>query len=268
MSEGGIIRTIFKYLGFVTTATFYASPCVLIYNLIYGRVKVEYTSFAMIVIGLFHAVIWFTFGILRQRDLEIWSNFIGSVLSFIWLIIYLYFYSGKDTVRYSLYLLTLIDLIFELGFIEYDFLYSNCLGEKTREDILRGIASALNVLMYITPGLNILKFFQTWNYKYICGPVAIAGALQNIVWIIIGALGDVDNSFKVYWEKIIANSVSLIITGFQAFFYLKHYNDTVPELEEEEAAKAEKAALIPEKEKEGKHEKKSADVDQAMFDYL
>lgn len=251
-----------KYIGFVTTAFFYTSPCTLIYDLIYTDTPVEMTSFFVIVIALIHSILWFTFGLVNYYELEIWSNFIGTVLCLIWLIIYLYFYSKKNLIKYSIFVFFAIDVVFEIGIIEYDFLTSDKYSNRYKENILRVFASIVNVLMFFTPGLNFGKLIKTKNFRYINIYVAIFGALNTSIFIIIGIVGK-------YKEKIVANIIGLILCLSQIIFYKLKYNKNQRSLKEEKLEiEANEALNQTEKESKKKKRKKSSDVDKEVYDYI
>lgn len=253
-----------EYVGFLFTAVFYSSPCSLIYQLLYKKTKVEHTSLFILVCGLVHAILWFTFGIVTGNELEIWSNFIGSLLCLIWLVIYLYFYANKNTIRYTLYVFTLIDVIFEIGFIEYDFLVSESLTYETKDIVLRSLASVLNVLMFFTPGMNFCKLLRTRNFKkYINLYIAFGGALNTIIWTIIGFVGN-------FLEKKIANITGLILCVTQIILY---FTSCFRVYEDEEDNNLKDVLAPPEIDtkdsKAGKKKrKKSSDVDKEVFEYI
>lgn len=254
-----------EYVGFLCTAIFYSSPCSLIYELVYKGAKVENTSFFVIIWGLIHAILWFTFGIVTGNELEIWSNFIGSLLCLIWLVIYLYFYANKNTIRYSLYVFTLIDVIFEIGFIEYDFLVSESFSFETKDISLRTFASVLNVMMFFTPGLNFCKLLRSRNFKkYINIYISFSGALNTIVWTFIGFFGN-------FLEKKIANITGLILCSLQIFFYFSNCFRVHEENEKENnlldgLGPQENNAKDNKTDK--KKRKKSSDVDKEVFEYI
>lgn len=227
---------ILGYISFVASLIFYLSPSLLLFQLISQKVKIQETSFFAISCALSNGILWSIIRYLTGDKNFDWCNLIGSILCFFYLIIYLYYYSKGNTIKYILYLFTLVDLIFECCFIEHDIIKQSDGGET----LVKIIASIFNVLMYITPGFYIFRFFKSWNYRYIFLPMALVGNINSLLWLIYYIVDEGNER-----SLIISNSLGLIVCLFQTIFYFMNYNKNTPRIIDEEVDDEIKYKLTP-----------------------
>lgn len=158
-----ILQTITPYFGFVTSVLFYICPIFLIYLLQTKQQKIENSSCLGIIASLINCTLWFTWGfapyVMQKKDyfeMLDFCNLIGGVLSLIFLSIYCYHYTKGYNVYLLFYLFSLFDITFEIVYFEIEFSKGDSF--KTKEKIISWIAAVFNIIMYITPGVNIVIY--------------------------------------------------------------------------------------------------------------
>jgi hypothetical protein len=153
----------------------------------------------------------------EESKILTWSLFTGVIISFAWIGIYLYYYY-KDNKKinfyhYLLYLLTIVDILFEIWLIEKDILSDEKI--ENNKLYIQIFIITFNVLMYINPGLNIFKLFSEKNYSYISLPILSIGLINSIVWLLLGIMSD-----NTSWFYIWGNIIGILIGLIQLFLFL------------------------------------------------
>ena len=102
-------------------------------------------------------------------------------------------------------------LIYQLiWFIERDILNYNETS-NSRKNIVKIFSSIFNVLMYVTPGFNIFKFFKELDFDYIILPISIVGLINSFIWLLYGIISnDKDNKYPYIYSNILGISICFI----------------------------------------------------------
>lgn len=210
---------IISMLAFISTIFFSISQIYILY-LVKRNVKkgIKMTSSFSILSCLIYQVIWFFYYKIKEDKNIQWCYFVGIIFSYIWMSIYLFFYSKEmqnKNIYIFLYIFIISDLIFEIWFIEKDIL-ENDENIKRRKNLIRIISCFFNVLMYITPGLNLFKFFKELDADYIIFPISIVGLINSFFWILYGCKSDDKDNKNFY---IYSNIVGLPVCIIQLILY-------------------------------------------------
>lgn len=212
---GEILVTIFGYCGFATAILFFLAPGAVIYGLNKGSIKIKSISGLSIISCYFNCALWtFSSAVLNGNDpgdLQYLGlcNYSGMLICFIWIVIYLYHFTSKKILKFVVYTFTIIDITIELLIVYF---ISKKNESKTINTIMTNIATVFNILMYLNPGLNILRVIQTGNSRMIYLPSVILGLLNSLFWLLFGCC-----SSKMH--AIVANAVGLVICVLLAILY-------------------------------------------------
>ena len=114
--------------------------------------------------------------------------------------------------RYTIYIIALIDVAIEIILIEID----NVKDDKNKK-IPFWIASGFNILMYITPGLNIIQVFKKKKRKLISLTGSIVSSLNCGAWLGYGIVFSGNGCQNL--QIIVANGAGLFICLAQIITY-------------------------------------------------
>ena len=217
---------IISVFAFVSSILFSLSQSYIIYNIKKNKgIVLKNTSSFSIISCLIYQLIWFIYYKRESKNI-CWCYFVGIIFSFSWISIYLFYYSKENQERKNLYffiyIFIILDLIFEIWFIETDILNSNK-EILLRNNVVKIFASIFNILMYNTPGLNIVKTFKELDCGYILMPIIIIGCLNSFIWLLYGIINNDKDNQKIYlYTNII--SISICIIQIVLYFFLRNKN--------------------------------------------
>ena len=220
---------------FISTIFFSLSQSYIVYIIKRNNKEgLKATSSFSIISCLIYQLIWFIYYKKIENNNVCWCYFVGIIFSFIWAAIYLYFLSKdlnkKQNMYMCLYLFMLMDLVFEIWFIERDIL---SFKEKitSKRNIVRIIACVFNISMYTTFGFNIFKFFKELDVSYIILPISIIGLFNSFIWLLYGIVSKDENNKKFYLYTNIFG-ISFCVIQIILFFYFKdRKKETKPDVE-------------------------------------
>lgn len=193
MNEPNSIETIFGLIGIATGTFFYILPLFTIYNLKKGTVDVEETSGMRMFSSFICSFLWIVPSILKEEirnNYFLYCNCLGALLNFCWTILYLYYFTKNNKFRYSIYIIAVIDIIIEISLFEWD-LHRHIMNDQDKLiAICKWVAAGFNIVMYFTPGLNVIRVFKNKNRKLISIYGCFLGALNTGAWMIYGKVDD------------------------------------------------------------------------------
>ena len=251
---------IVSVFAFISTIFFSISQIYIIY-LVKRNLKegLKMTSSFSILSCLIYQLVWFIYYKIKEDKNICWCYFVGVIFSFIWISIYLYFYSKEmqnKNLYFFLYIFMISDLIFEIWFIERDILnYDE--SSKARKNIVKIISNVFNVLMYITPGINLFKFFKELDFDYIIFPISLVGLINSIIWLLYGITSDdKDNKYHYIYSNILGISICII----QLFlFFIFRKNKFEKKISKEKLISDRDSSSTKSKKRKSKKRKKSKD---------
>ena len=212
----------FGSIGIITGTIFYITPLFVIYNLNKGRINVDKTSGMGMFFSLISSLLWMMPIILEDSDKkDIKSSYIffficnclGCLLNFCWTILYLYYFTKNNNFRYFIYIIAVVDVIAEIAFIESDQMNYFKESKDTLIKIYKCIAASFNIMMYFSPGLNIIKVFQQKNRELISITASLIGALNCGAWLGFGIIKE--NDIPI----VVANGAGLGLCIIQIIIY-------------------------------------------------
>lgn len=217
MYEPNTIETIFGLIGIGTGAFFYIVPVFTIYNLKKGTVDVEETSGMRMFSSFICSFLWIVPSILKEEirnNYFFYCNCLGALLNFCWTILYLYYFTKNNKFRYSIYIIAVIDIIIEISLFEWD-LHRHIMNDQDKLILnCKWVAAGFNIMMYFTPGLNVIRVFRNKNRNLISIYGCFLGALNSGAWMIYGL---VDYDYQV--PLIVANIAGFALCVIQILIY-------------------------------------------------
>ena len=210
----------FGSIGIITGTIFYITPLFVIYNLNKGRINVDKTSGMGMFFSLISSLLWMMPIILEkspQNGIHSYlfffiCNCLGCLLNFCWTILYLYYFTKNNSFRYFIYIIAVVDVIAEIAFIESDQM-NNFKDKATLIKIYKYIAASFNIMMYFSPGLNIIKIFKQKNRELISITASLIGALNCGAWLGFGIIKE--NDLPI----VVANGAGLGLCIIQIIIY-------------------------------------------------
>ena len=204
MADETLIK-IFGGIGMVTGVFFFLCPGLFIYNIYKGKLSIEKTSGMGLFTSFVGSLLWFSSEFVQkyiddendfnppEDDFFFISNLSGVLISFVAIFFYLHFYTHDNLIRYFIYVITVVNIGFEVLYIEYDqFSFINKEGDPKKRDnniqIIEWFASGFNMLMYLAPGINIVKVFQTKDPEAVSYFGSLIGLLNSSAWCGYGIL--------------------------------------------------------------------------------
>ena len=229
-----------QILTFISTILFYLSPYFWLAQLRLKKIEINETSCFVVIFALINSTLSSIIIKLEENNsILYWSNLIGIISCFIWLLIYLYISTEakKNIQKYLIFIFAIVDLVIEIYYIETDILnpdkgnqeseFEYIERKKYRKDLALLITGIFNILMYISPGFNLFKFISECNQRYICLPMEITGFVNSILYFVMECLLD-DKKYYL----LILNVMNIIICLFFSVFYLVNLNKKMkPKLE-------------------------------------
>lgn len=221
MLEPSTTETIVGLIGIGTGLFFYIVPLFTIYNLNKGNVNIDETSGMRMFASFISSLLWIVPSILKaeiEGNYFFYCNCFGALLNFCWTILYLYYFTKNNKFRYTIYIIAVIDVIIEISLFEWD-LHRHIMNETTDKqdnliNICKWVAASFNIVMYFTPGLNILQVFLKKNRELISIYGCFLGAFNSGAWMIYGNV-DSDDQFPL----IVANIAGFALCVIQIIIY-------------------------------------------------
>ena len=221
MSTKEEIATVCGYLGLGSAFIFFLCPLAAIIKEFRTSNKTQEKSRSLLshllimIISFLNCYLWFS-GSFRGDKLYqefVYCNLIGAIINLIWLIMFLYLIMKDDMkIIFSILSVVILAVPFIVGY------YVLTLSIDTLiKKIISISAGIFNVLMYITPGLNVVKVFQTKNSSLIPIVSCYIGGINCIGWLIYGILKN------TYWALIIPNIIGFVLCVTQIILYYMFY---------------------------------------------
>ena len=224
MNLEDIISWIATILGF----SLKASPIVLFYQIAVGNKKIEIVPEMLIICSLVSAELWFNYWIrIGTKMAPIVSSSVSFILSYIFSIIYLYYFSEKNYAKFINYII--------IEGIAIALLY---IGASFTKLIITGFAANIvNVLNMISPGQRIVRVCRERNYSLIPIVTTILGAITSLGWLIFGIM-------LIDVNVIIPNTLSVLISTINSLIWFYFYCTREEKKEKKESKKEEEVEMV------------------------
>ena len=242
------------FFGFFTSILFFLSPVIQIVLLFLGRRLIDHLSFLPILCMFANCALWFlsSLTLLLRNDPTAsvdpldYCNLVGGCFCLIWGVIIIY-KKNSNRIHFLISIILFFGVTVGVLVSEYYMIYSDS-TKKTCEIIVRWVASTCNVLMYFSPGLNVLKLIKEKDFNYIAIECMYIGIVNALIWLIWAARSD---NVGGLLNSIIANSLGIILIIGQIVLYHIYRKN-----QENKYAKEKDLNLVQTKELEREEEKK------------
>ena len=198
------------------------TPIIPFINIIKGKESVKTFPESLILINIFCPHLWMTYWIRQAVFIPFFSAIFGLVLGLVFATIYIYFYLGKNTMKWILALCALYSIFLSFHY----FLLYIC----PKYEYIGFTAMVAGIVTSMTPAQNVITVFKKGDYKLIPIWTCIFGGLCAACWLVFGIiLKDIYN--------IIPNGLSLLIQlcniAIWTYFYTTRKKEKEPTDEEE-----------------------------------
>jgi hypothetical protein len=207
------------------------SPCILFYEFFRGKRNLSSIPEMMLIMGVFCGTTNFAYGIILSNRMMIINGIICDSLQILYAILYLYYYAGKDCMKWLLYSFIALNLTFEVLYI-----FANVIEYHTSNEFANYFTGIFNIFMTIinaaAPGQNIVVVFKTKNFTLIPVWTTFAQLLCSGLWGVYGF-------FIPEIKMIIPNVIGSLLCIFQiiAYFYARISSGGLPPKKEEDKDK-------------------------------
>lgn len=177
------LETFLFYLSwFNTTVTVIMglSPVVQFIQVIKGKEKYTVVPETMLITVIGNNVGWGCYWYRMGETVPMTCSIICCSLGIIFSIIYLYYMAEQKLVKFGLYTLLMLDIVFQLLLLFLKGIQSL--------KIVGGILMVVNTLMYVAPAQNILTAIKTKNSALIPIAPSLSGAVCSGGWFTFGFL--------------------------------------------------------------------------------
>ncbi len=200
---------IMGWLGTCISIIFYIAPIIPIMKLIKNKINIKEIPGPLLIMSFMNTILWAVYG-LRDNKTQLYiCNFIGGIISAIFIIIYIIYLTKLNWKLTAFYNLMFANIIIEIFYIFYKIINEN--------NTIGLIAMLVNILMYAAPGAKIYQVFKTGNYDLIPIYSSIIALLNSICWLIYGiSLKDVN--------VILPNASGVVLALIQIFVWNVFYN--------------------------------------------
>jgi hypothetical protein len=184
------------------------SPVVGLLKIMKKKENYTYLPFYMLLFFSLNHLCWTCYWFKISNMTFMLSYYISTIIDSGILIIYLYFLC-KYIKRFfiSSVVIILIELIIVIGVLFYIIEYLN---------FYRRCLIVTNIIMYISPGQNLIKVFKEKKYKFIPIMSTLAGILCSGGWLLFGKI--INDSYIT-----IPNGFGLIFSTLYSLIWLIYY---------------------------------------------
>ena len=203
------IETVSKIIGYLGNAFalfFFLSPIIIMYKLIKGHEDVDKIPGILLASQWFNCTLWLIYGIYIEKDEVVICNVIGASLSLIYITIYILYRFERVAMKLLIILLTFgLMCGFFAGFYW---------GVSPIDHEITGlVAMIFNIILYGSPGQNLITVFKTGNHNLIPIVSSVVGFLCSSTWTVWGFLNTNKN-------VIIPNILGVLLSIIQILVWL------------------------------------------------
>ena len=198
MGENSAVESVFGFFGFISSIFYYISPVFPFIKILQDKINYNYSPTIQIIFSFINCIFWIVYGLVKKETIIYITNSFGSVITIIWITIYL-IYFGKKYFFVSLIINILILSICIT--IPYLFYYI------VEENYISLISFIFNILMYTSPLENIIKAIKMKNIQIFPIFSSIGIFVCSICWLIFGISKKdryliLSNSFGIFFSII------------------------------------------------------------------
>ena len=241
--DSDTVGEVFGWIGSVISIVFFFMPIAQFIDLIKGKITYKDVAGLLLLCTVVNCELWVVYGI-KLSKLQVYiTNGTGVVVTYVWIIIFLVYFSNKNPLKSTGFVLLALVVIAGIAALFY------LVVDSARDEaVITGyVAMVFNVLMYAAPGEKVYRVIKTGNYQLIPIFSTIGALVNSCCWTIYGIYDkDVD--------ILVPNALGLFFAILQIIVYLAvKYKKGKSKENPQEAENVEKK---PESEKDENGDKK------------
>lgn len=205
-----IAEDIFGWTGAAMSIVFFIMPVIPYIKVVKGEMSYSDSPGITLAMSYLNCILWKVYGFLKLSAQVYVANFVGELITLIWLIIYFIFWMKRGFFKSLGVNILFQGICVGLDFLTYKLIPADPLGWG---------ALVFNILMYAAPAEKIIRICKTKNFKLL--PIFSSGGacLNAACWLIFGIC-------KKDYKIIIANGLGVAFSVFQIFIYVYYYKIT------------------------------------------
>ena len=222
------IQRIIEWIASILSMIYFSTPLIQIIKMYKGKLKTEYLPITLLLTILLNCTFWLLHGITSSiiGD-KIWYSLLicngyGLIINVTLLFLFLYLYLDKNIIQFIGYGLFVINVLGQVCYIIEIWVLKKGAKNNEYNNLIGTVATIVNVCMYLSPAVNIIKLFQTGKYEFLPIVTNIVGFITTVVWLIYGILNYDDNN-KSSRYTLYSNGVSSIIVLIQIIFWIYYF---------------------------------------------
>ena len=183
------------------------SPVFAFIPVLKGRQKYTNIPVLMLIFNLLNCLCWSCYWYRMSYTFPLLCNVICYIISSTYFFVYLFFFAKKIVQKFCFYILILIFIETTIVYISMDIIKLKVYGI---------ILIVINILMFISPGQNIIRVIKENNYKLIPIVTTLVAIVCSGGWLLFGKLVNDINC-------IIPNMIGLFCSIFNSLIWLIYY---------------------------------------------
>ena len=217
-STSGII---IEWISQIASTAYFLTPLIPIINVYKNKLSIKKIPLFLLITIILNCLLWLTCGLTRKAEEGgIWismiiTNGIGLLTNFVIFLLYLHKFFQKRLPVFIAFIFFIVVVLVESFLILY-FLVG-------KYDTIGICGMIVNILMYASPSLNIVKLIKTGEYDFLPIVTNSIGFVCCLLWIIYGII--VTEGTSQQFRIIGSNSISLIVVliqiGYWSYYFYK-----------------------------------------------
>ena len=203
VEKDDLVGQIFGWIGTVIAIYFFIAPIVPIIQLIKTKITYKELPGLLLIFSLVNCILWADYGLNLELMQVYVCNISGSVITLVWIIIYIIYFSEKKVLKYLLLIFLFIILMSGFAFVFYYIINPQITGYS---------AMIFNVLMFAAPGEKIVTVVKTGNYNLI--PI-----FSTLGCFLCSGCSFIYGIYIADINIIVPNSLGLVFAILQAIIY-------------------------------------------------
>lgn len=229
-----LFASIIGYTGSTVAIFFFISPIKLFLEA--NKTKnLKNVPYILLIASYLNCLFWIIYGAGKKQNPQWICNSIGILFNFVWLIWHAVIYYKDDAMKKILiiviYTCSLVVTALGLFYI----LQQEKDWQKLFIDIIGYAACVLNVIMYASPGQNIIQVFKTGDFNLIPIVSCVIGFFCSVLWLTYSFVDIEARTNTLDIQCFIPNVLGSLFTPFQIIvWYIFKKKSKSEELNEDE----------------------------------
>ena len=216
-STSGII---IEWISQISSTAYFLTPLIPIINVYKNKLSIKKIPLFLLITIILNCLLWLTCGLARRaNEGGIWismiiTNGIGLLVNFVIFLLYLNKFFQKRLPVFIAFIFFIVVVLVESFLILY-FLVG-------KYDTIGICGMIVNILMYASPSLNIVKLIKTGEYDFLPILTNAIGFVCCLLWIIYGVITKREfQQLRIIGSNSISLIVVLIQIGYWSYYFYK-----------------------------------------------